>query len=146
MKYDPNAPEEKRTWEPFPPGEYDYTIDDAKERTSSAGNEMIELTLHIFNAEGHKRIVSDYIVNSAVWKIKQCAASCGLMDEFSTGELEAYYFVGKSGRVKIKIETSDQYGDKNKVAAYVKEPSVARAEARAVQKADADSLNDEIPF
>lgn len=121
MKFTPTTEEqqERRTFEPFPAGEYDYTVDAAEDTTSKAGNEMIKLTLHVYNADGNKRVLFDYLLDSAAWKIKQFAASAGLLDRYDSGEIEAYEMVGKTGRLKLKIESSEQYGDQNKVAFYL---------------------------
>ncbi len=156
MKFTPTTEEqqERRTFEPFPAGEYDYTVDAAEDTTSSkTGAPMVKLTLHVYNAEGHKRIVFDYIVDSAAWKLKQFAASCGLLDRYDSGEIEAYEMVGKTGRLKLKIESSEQYGDQNKVAFYIAaKPAGTGYTGRSAPapvasgKSLADDLSDEIPF
>lgn len=140
-------------FEPFPAGDYDYTVDAAEDATSKAGNEMIRLTLHVYNAEGHKRVLFDYLLDSAAWKIKQFAASSGLLDRYDSGEIEAYEMVGKSGRLKLKIESSEQYGDQNKVAFYIAaKPAGTGYTGRSAPapvasgKSLASDLSDEIPF
>src|SRR6185503_9161243 len=106
MKFTPTTEEqqERRTFEPFPAGEYDFTVEAAEEQTSRNNNEMVKLTLHVYNTEGHKRVVFDYMLDSAAWKIKQFAASAGLLEKYDSGEIEAYEMVGKTGRLKLKIE------------------------------------------
>ena len=155
MKFTPTTEEQRepRTFEPFPAGEYDYTVEAAEDTTSKAGNEMIKLTLHVYNAEGHKRVLFDYLLDSAAWKIKQFAASCGLLDRYDSGEIEAYEMVGKSGRLKLKIESSAEYGDQNKVAFYIAaKPAGTGYTGRSAPapvargKSLADDLSDEIPF
>src|SRR6185503_3485511 len=103
MKFTPTTEEqqERRTFEPFPAGEYDFTVEAADETTSQkTGNPMVKLTLHVYNTEGHKRVVFDYMLDSAAWKIKQFAASAGLLERYESGEIEAYEMVGKTGRLK----------------------------------------------
>lgn len=156
MKFTPTTEEqqERRTFEPFPAGEYDYTVEEAADETSKAGKPMIHITLFVYNAEGHKRVVHDYLLASAAWKIKQFAASAGLLDRYDSGEIEAYEMVGKTGRLKLKIESSEQYGDQNKVAFYIAaKPAGTGYTGRpapapvASGKSQAGSdLNDEIPF
>ena len=155
MKFTPTTEEqqERRTFEPFPAGEYDFTVEAAEDTTSKAGNDMIKLTLHVYNTEGHKRVLFDYLLDSAAWKIKQFAASAGLLEKYDSGEIEAYEMVGKTGRLKLKIESSEQYGDQNKVAFYIAAKSAGtgytgRSAPQPVGKSKslADDLSDEVPF
>ena len=155
MKFTPTAEEqqERRTFEPFPAGEYDYEVAEAEDTTSKAGNEMIHITLNVFNAEGHKRVVHDYLLDSAAWKIKQFAASAGLLERYNSGEIEAYEMSGKTGRLKLKIESSHEYGDQNKVAFYLAAKSAGTGytghsapQPVGKGKSLADDLDDAVPF
>ena len=50
---------------PWPSGTYDFEIHDASEEISKAsGAEMIKLTIYIFNADGDRRTVFDYLLSS----------------------------------------------------------------------------------
>ena len=154
MKFTPTTEEqqERRTFEPFPAGEYDYTVEAAEDTTSKAGNDMIKLTLHVYNTEGHKRVLFDYLLDSAAWKIKQFAASAGLLERYDSGEIEAYEMVGKTGRLKLKIESSEQYGDQNKVAFYLAAKSAGtgytgRSAPSPVSRHTTTSIDDDaVPF
>lgn len=136
-------PDGKDAFHPFPPGTYEYTIDEAEDAVSKNGNEMIHATLSIYNDAGHKRILHEYFVNTAAWKIKQLCESCGLIDRFNSGELEPYELVGKTGRANIVIESSVGFDDKNKVAAYIKAPRAAPTAPKG--KVAMDDI-DSIPF
>jgi uncharacterized protein DUF669 len=154
MKFTPTTEEqqERRTFEPFPAGEYDFTVEAAEEQTSRNNNEMVKLTLHVYNTEGHKRVVFDYMLDSAAWKIKQFAASAGLLERYDSGEIEAYEMVGKTGRLKLKIESSEQYGDQNKVAFYIAAKSAGtgytgRSAPASVSRHTTTSIDDDaVPF
>lgn len=152
MKFNTDVPE-RGSFDPFPPGEYDYEISSAEDTQSKAGNDMIHITLFIFNSEGHKRIVHDYLLDSAAWKIKQLAASCGMLAKFESGEIEAYELEGKTGRCRLRVESSEQYGSQNKIHAYIAAPggtgytgrSSPAPMGRGTTQAG-DDLSDEIPF
>lgn len=152
MRFTPATEEqqERRSFEPFPAGEYDYEVDAAEETQSKAGNAMIKLTLNVFNQDGAKRVVFDYLLETAAWKIKQFAASCGLLTKYETGLIEAYEMVGKTGRLKLRVESSEQYGDQNKVAFYLAAPSgtgyTGRSAPQPAAKVNDRPLDDEIPF
>jgi hypothetical protein len=95
------------------------------------------------------------MLDSAAWKIKQFAASAGLLERYDSGEIEAYEMVGKTGRLKLKIESSPEYGDQNKVAFYIAAKSAGtgytgRSAPQPLHipasKGEGKALDDEIPF
>ena len=51
--------------DPWPPGDYDFVVQDASEGISNAGNEQIKLTLQVYNRNGNARTVFDYLPASA---------------------------------------------------------------------------------
>ena len=105
-------------------GNYLAAVIGAEEKTSSSGNEMIELKLEIIGPdidEGGGAIVYDYLVFSqnAAWKIDQFRAACG--EKIIKGkevEIEASDLEGKSVEVHLIVE--DFKGKKqNKVGDYI---------------------------
>lgn len=132
--------EEMNLW---PAGEYPFEIFEAADAISkikpdgTGGNEMIELKLKIFNADGGYRILSDYLldIDSMAYKIRHCADVCGILDRYESGLLLATDFKGKTGYLKLKIQKdkSGQYPDKNTVADYiVQDSSVPMPPVRAI--------------
>ena len=128
-------------------GTYDYEVTEAEEKESNAGNEMTALTLSIFNADGGRRKIFDYLVatEGSAWKIRHFAASCGLLAEYEKGNLMANEMIGRTGKCLIRTQKAkDLYPAKNVVGDYVKAAAGARAASRA--KVLADDLGDEVPF
>lgn len=137
----------------FPAGIYDFQVVAAEEQTSRSGNEMVKLTLHVFNDAGAKRTLFDYLVatDRAVFKIKAFAQATGLADKFESGELDAVDMEGRSGRLKLGVEAaSGSYPEKNKVDAYLAaapgagKPYVRPTRSKPVMSND--DLSDQIPF
>lgn len=134
----------------WPDGTYDYEVKEATEKTSNAGNEMIELQVWLFDKEGGRRMVFDYLVSSekAAWKIRQFAASCKLLKAYESGTLMANEIVGQQGRCVVATQkANDGYAAKNIIKEYVKLASAngaMRSPPRA--KAPVDDLSDDIPF
>jgi hypothetical protein len=144
-------------------GIYDFEVGEAENATSKKGNEMIALDLKVFTPEGQVRFVKDWLVASdqpmCRMKIRHFAKTCGLMEQYEAGELDAFAIQGAAGRVKIGSEENAEFGPKNVVADYVKpdaEPpaplGVPAAQTKAAMAATAERAvvsgfpDEEIPF
>lgn len=118
---------------PWRPGDYDFEVFDASEERSSTGNDMIKLTLHVFNEEGNKRTVFDYLVNSekAQYKIRHFAAAVGRIADYERGELDVNDLVQKTGRLSLRIKSaSGDYAANNSVGDYLPLSDEARHTTR----------------
>ena len=141
--------------EVFKPGEYDFVIFEAAETTSQAGNDMLKLTLHVFNRDGDKRTVFDYILSSQAgqWKARHMMESIGMTRQYEAGDIDPINITDRSGRLKLGIAPATaQYPAQNKVQDYVKmkndpqsaaEPPTRRS---AKEPAGGGIIDDEIPF
>lgn len=136
----------------FKPGEYDFTIYEAAETTSQkSGEEMLKLTLHIFDRNGDKRTVFDYILSSkaAQWKARHMMESIGMTKQYDAGVIDPVDIVERSGRLKLGVAPATaQYPAQNKVQDYVKMKSDPQSAAEPARKARAPAgdIDDEIPF
>ncbi|MDE2104453.1 MAG: hypothetical protein KGL39_44875 [Patescibacteria group bacterium] len=136
----------------FPPGDYDFEVYDASEEESSAGNEMIKLTLHVFNSEGSRRTVFDYLVSApnSAFKIRHFAEATRTVSQYERGALMASELVQRTGRCKLRIKKgTGNYQDQNAVADYIKPngdaPAPTSARSRSTDKTS--SIDDDvIPF
>lgn len=138
---------------PWPTGTYDFEVLSAIDAVSNAGNDMIALELSVFNKEGERRTIKDWLLDEMAAKLRHAVEACGLVREYENGSLDAGDFIGKSGKVVLSIQPpKDGYSAKNNVRDYVSEPASARAEVRRDTKAAAkrapvdDDLDDQIPF
>jgi len=104
----------------LPEGEYEFEVVHADEKTSTQGNDMMVLKLKA-GSNGTTRIVTDYIVAKQVRKVRMVAKACDLLDLFESGEILAEHFIGRKGRVKLRVEksTHPDYPDRNVVSGYV---------------------------
>jgi hypothetical protein len=126
----------------LPEGDYDFVVEDAKERTSSkTGALMIEVKLKITSPKGKTAIVYD---NLMAWNMDSFLLAVGesVIYDVPT-DVEAYDLPGKSGRAHIIIEHSVQYSDKNKVGKYL--PS-AQAKPSPVVGVNELGEPDNLPF
>ena len=164
MRVKPITPEQAMEgasgFEPLRPGDYDFSVYQAEDTVSAAGNEMLKLTLHILLGEGRHRTVFDYLLanESGAWKCRHFAESIDMVSQYEKGELDPDFLEGRMGRLRLKIKpASGQWAAGNQVADYIPreapdhttraipERSV-RAPAPAREKAFAGDIDDEIPF
>jgi hypothetical protein len=135
----------------WPPGDYDFEVYDASEETSSTGNEMIKVTLHVFNPEGKRRTVFDYLVSAqnAAYKVRHFAEAVGLVTQYERGIMSPNEMVQRVGRCRLRIKKgTGNYQDQNAVADYIKaaNSSASQAPAATRAKTPAGDIDDDIPF
>lgn len=148
MKFTPKSENEIAADGLLTPGIYGFEIMEAEDQISKAGNEMIKLTVHVFD-DGEPVTIFDYLMEKVAYKLRHAAAACGLLDDYERGALDAADFQGKTGRCKVVIQKdkAGQFPDKNGIADYLKPDAAAQTRpATARAKVSADDLNDSIPF
>jgi hypothetical protein len=144
MKFTPKSNEqiEKEAAErgPFRPGIYDFEFTDAVDDVSKAGNDMIVVTLKVYNEQGDSKKVKDYIVEAMSHKLKHACETCGLGPQYERGEVESFDFLNRSGKVKLGVK--DNF---NNVVDYVVQdnPPTNRPVAK---KSSPSEDSDVIPF
>ena len=122
MNFEPRTEKQIAEGKLWRKGTYEFEVIDAAEKTSQAGNPMIELTLRLSDGNGSARVISDYLVAKRAAKLRHAAEACGLLDRYETGCLSDADFAGKRGRLKLGIEKCKKgYSDKNVVADYLAE-------------------------
>ena len=121
---------EERSFEPLPDGWYKAAVMDEELRTSNAGNEMLNMTFEITEAEHEgRRVWNNYnlwhpksdVVEIAQRQFSDLARACGLSNCRDSGEL-----IGLLLDIQLKIEPGNgQYGPKNKIVAYRAAPAAS---------------------
>lgn len=144
---------EKAKFGAWPRGAYDFEVAAAEDAISKAGNEMIVLELQVFDRNGNRRNMKDWLVDSVPVKLKNVCDAVGLHTAYANGDVASYDFVGRTGKLMLTIERREGYDDRNKVAGYVPaSPAAAPAPREATRPAARKSvpagrdLDDEIPF
>lgn len=147
MKFKPKSDKELAEERLLPEGQYSFEISQAENRISKAGNEMIELLVRVYKPDGSFMLVSDYLMESVLYKVSHASKACGLEDSYNKGELKADDFIGKTGYLKLGIQKDKNgvYPDKNMVRDYIvpkdgdKKPEIPKNNLSSV-------IDDEIPF
>lgn len=133
-------------------GTYQFVVGSAEERMSKSGNEMIQLVLEHTDQDGRIHKVWDYLVGTenAAWKTYQFCRSAGLLAEYEAGSLGERDCTGSIVRATVKLEASEQYGDRLRVVGYEAGPgSGTEAALGGKQPAPAatpEISDDDIPF
>lgn len=144
MRFQPKTEKEVAEAGLWKAGLYDFEIAEAAEKISAKGNDMIELKIRVYDADGNWRGVFDWLVDTegGAFKTRHFADCTGMLAEYEKGELRAEDLVSKTGRCKlvIKKDKSGEYPDKNAIADYIK-PGTGE-----VTKAADPDLDDSIPF
>ena len=156
MKFQPKTEKEIAESGLLPPGTYDFEISSAEEAVSSAGNDMIKLTLHVYEDSGARRTLFDYLLGALPHKLRHAAEVCGLLNDYENGTLDAGDFEQKTGRIKVGIQKdkNGQYPDRNSVLDYIMPNKDARSgsapmpqpRSRQNVRTPAGDIDDEIPF
>ncbi len=149
MRFQPKSEKELAEDGLLPAGEYDFEVLKATEKTSKAGNEMIEVLHWAYGPDGEKSLVTDFLMEKIAYKLRHFASAVGLLADYESGNLSAASLAGRTGRFKLAVEASkdSQYPPKNTVKDYVV-PKVA-GEVVAVAapvSAAADEGDTGIPF
>ena len=107
LSYKKLSEEEDQMRNLIPAGEYQFSVAKIEStRTKNGKYEMLAVNLDVIDIHGAVRKLKDWIVfmDEMAWKLRHFAATCGLLDRYDEGLLEASDFLGKKGVVRIKID------------------------------------------
>ena len=169
MKVSPKTEKELIEARLLPKGWYPFTIGEAEDALSKKAKErgetepnMIALNVQVYKDAGFV-FVKDWLMDTefGAHKLRHCAETCGLLEDYEQGSLLASSFKGREGYVKIGVQKGkDNYPDQNKIDDYADSPPEDKEAKKAVEHArvatgaprkdaDPDPLGkdeDDIPF
>lgn len=121
MQFKPKTENDIKRERLLPAGEYDFTIMEAAEAVSKAGNPMLKLKLHVFDSNGMPFTISDYLMESVAFKLRHCAYAVGLAAQYESGDLLPAAMAGKSGKLDLVIreDKTGNYPPQNSVKDYI---------------------------
>ncbi|MGH7065755.1 MAG: hypothetical protein ACREET_16905 [Stellaceae bacterium] len=95
-------------------------ISEAVEKPSKAGNDMIELTVLVPDAEGNERTLRDWLTDSplAALKVRHAAEAVGALSKYEAGNIGQEDFAGLDVVVKIGIRKRRGFPDANEILDY----------------------------
>lgn len=149
MRFTPKTEEEVANI--IPEGRYKFIVEEAADKVSKSGNEMIELKLRIHGPR--EKIVFDYLLEVMDYKLRHFCDAADLLHKYDNSSLMATDCIGKSGECLIVIDDKNiSYPPKNAVKDYIKKSAKAKGagigapktEDRAAQPEE--FFNDDLPF
>ncbi len=146
MKFTPKTEEDLKRETLLEAGTYDFEVMSAEEAVSKSGNDMIALKLRIFSDRG-ERSVRDWLMPSMGFKLKHFADTTGMKAAYDAGTFNAEDCKGRTGRVILRIQDSEQYGPQNSVKDYEKNKAPAESPVVVAPAKKIPAPSDEtIPF
>jgi hypothetical protein len=137
--YDP-----KKATECLPEGDYAAELAEVEETTSKKGNAMLVVTWTVYQSSDRTHRVLDYIVNpGGLFKLKGIARAWQLLHEFDAANFDIAAHKGRLITLRLTVQTSEQYPDRNNVAGYAL--ATIEAEQAAIAR-PAVEAGEEIPF
>jgi hypothetical protein len=127
MRFEPKTEKEIADSKLLKAGIYNFEVTKASDDTSNAGNDMIVLELDVWNGNGERRSLTDYLVSKRIEKLRHAAVACGLVACYENGEMTSVDFLGKTGRLKLVVEkgkksaTGGKWPDRNVIDDYLTE-------------------------
>lgn len=141
MKFAPKSKEELKRMNLLAPGWYDFEVMAAVDKTSKAGNEMIEAKLRVFRPNGGEAHIFDYLMEAMPDKLYDFCESVGLVDKYQAGTLSADDCVGRAAKVKIAVDDkNDDYPAKNVAKGYATAESIRNKPEAKVTEPDDDEI------
>ncbi len=123
-------PYEEKSFKLLPPGTYGFIVEKAELHTSKEkGNISMKLQLSFVKNDdfNFKVTVFDYLTSNPAWKFRSFLRAVGLEELEEHPTIDPYQLIGASGIAKLRIEKSEQYGEKNIVQNYKIKKGVAKA-------------------
>lgn len=145
MQFIPMTEEEINLLDLIEPGIYQFLVMAGEDVISKNGNEMIKLTIKIWDKNGSERIVFDYLLTQIPHKIRHFCTTTDQLHKYEQGTLSDRDCKGKSGNLKLGIQKdkTGQYKDKNVVIDYVPTLSIVGNENIHHKP---EEISDNIPF
>lgn len=126
MKFAPKTETELETMSLLEPGIYPFQVTQASNEISKSGNDMLKLTVMIWDKGGSMHYIYDYLLEAMGYKLRHFCESTGLMGKYEKGELYPQDCMNAQGNLEIIIQEGKDKGDgsrypsRNSVKDYIK--------------------------
>lgn len=151
MKYQYKSPEDLEAERPqLSVGKANFEIVGAEDAVSKSGNEMIKLSVKVWDKDGNSGVLFDYLPCNVAFKIRSLCLAIGKPDWYAPDfDLQAQMLVGQCGDCGLAIEKSQdpQYPDRIKIKAYYEaDEGAAKIDKSTKAVSSTADFDDDIPF
>lgn len=154
MRFTPQTKEELDSMNLMKAGVYSFRVANAQEQTSKSGNDMLKLTLEVFNDLGGTHSVFDYLLQAMPQKLYAFCYAVNLTAQYGAGMLTAQDCIGKCAYVDIVVKKGNDnpqggtYPDRNEVKTYMSMAPATKAKPNvATPGYDPNKpFDDDLPF
>jgi len=145
MKFTPLS-DEKLNKPLYEDGAYKFVVENAIEKISKSGNEMIEISMRIQDSNKMPINVKDYLLSmdGAIWKLSGFCKAIRREGWYKEGSLEAAKLIGARGEAIFENKSGDDGKKYLKVKGYVFDTTTQHGEP--ITQVIDEKFNDEIPF
>lgn len=129
-------------------GAANFEIIEASEGLSKSSNRPMMILKLSIDQEGIHQLLTDYISfdENMRWKLRHFGRAINMADRLMDGNLDPHMCVGKKGKLLIKTERTEQYGDQPKVRDYVPKDINKPTPINTVVVSTEIGSDDDIPF
>jgi hypothetical protein len=156
LRFTPKSQNEIDQERILPEGIYSFEVTTAVQAQSKTGNDMIKLFLNVYKPDGTVVPVVDFLVltDTMIYKLLHFCQAVGREELYNSGSIQPdgmgniQEFIGCQGQVKLGIQKSADYPDKNNVKDYVKSEGTKTVAAKPKKQPPPkdDEFSDDIPF
>ena len=118
MRFTPKTEQQIAEENLVPDGLYDFEVATSEEKVSKSGNDMIVVTLKVYDVTGRFVLVTDYLLESFLPKLLAFCKETGLRSSYDDGTLSSDDLPNRTGKVQIAVEQKGDYPAKNVVKWY----------------------------
>jgi hypothetical protein len=126
MRFTPKTEKECAEQGLLAKGEYDFEVVEATNEMSKAKEDkeslpMIKLVVAVFDNDGNRRQIFDYLIESFPSKLRHFCDAAGLLARYEAGDLDAFQCLNKTGKCRVVVQTdkTGNYPPKNSITDYV---------------------------
>ena len=159
MKFAPRTKDEIDAMSLLKPGIYHFSVANAEDAVSKSGNEMIKITLDVYDELGNTRQITDFLLEAMASKLFSFCQATNMTRYYQEGALKASDCLQASAYVEIGIQKGRDkpeggtYSDRNEAKRYLSKEEAQQKMRPTDNKLPATSqeptpglIDDDIPF
>lgn len=152
MRFQPRTKDELAAMNLVKPGIYQFRVLNAEDKLSKGGNDMIQMTLEVFDESGSPRTVYAFLLEAMANRLYEFCETTSMLSHYDNGTLRAVDCIGKSAWLELTIDKDKggTYPDRNGVKKYMTKEAAQTAMMKANPSTEKERIqtlvDDDLPF